>query len=55
MQDNPQSRAASLRNEILSSKVDDINKFVQEEFMYVLAENLYCFSASDERDRSARQ
>lgn len=44
----PQERdqASTLRKEILDSKVDDINKFVDDEFMYVLAENLYCFSIS---------
>ena len=39
-------QARARRKEILDSKVDDINKFVDEEFMYVLAENLYCFSVT---------
>jgi hypothetical protein len=53
----PQERsaAASLRKGILNSKVDDINKFVQEEFMYVLAENLYCLSVSDDQSRSGKK
>jgi len=44
----PQERAqaSARRTEILDSKVDDINKFVDEEFMYVLAENLYCLSVN---------
>lgn len=41
-----QAQAGSLRQQILDSKVDDIKKFVDEEFMYVLAEHLYCFSVS---------
>ncbi|HUS11109.1 MAG TPA: hypothetical protein VMZ30_11645 [Pyrinomonadaceae bacterium] len=40
------AQASALRKTILDSKVDDITKFVDEEFMYVLAENLYCFSVS---------
>src|ERR1700752_1574393 len=44
----PQERfqASSLRKEILDLKVDDLNKFVDEEFMYVFEENIYCFSVS---------
>jgi hypothetical protein len=54
---SPQERAqaASLRKGILDSKVDDINKFVHDEMMYVLAENLYCFSISDEYEPSGNQ
>lgn len=43
-----QAQAKELRKEILAAKVDDINKFVNEEFIYVMAENLYCFSVSDQ-------
>jgi hypothetical protein len=43
-----QAQASALRKQVLDSKVEDINKFVDEEFMYVLAENLYCFSVSSE-------
>jgi hypothetical protein len=46
LQPQEQAQASALRKEILDSKVDDINRFVDEEFMYVLAENLYCFSVS---------
>lgn len=53
----PQERSAAavLRKEILDSKVDDINKFVQAEFMYVLAEHLYCFSMSKKQGQSGNQ
>jgi hypothetical protein len=43
-----QAQAKELRKQILAVKVDDINKFVNEEFIYVMAENLYCFSVSDQ-------
>jgi hypothetical protein len=41
-----QAKALSLRKSILDSKVEEISKFVDDEFMYVLAEHLYCFSVS---------
>jgi hypothetical protein len=41
-----QGQALNLRKEILETKVDDLNHFVHQEFMYVLAENLYCFAVS---------
>ena len=40
------AQASALRKEVLDSKIEDINEFVDEEFMYVLAENLYCLSIS---------
>lgn len=46
LSDQEKAQASALRTEILDSKVDDLNKFVDEEFMYVLAENLYCLSVS---------
>ena len=46
LQPQERAQAGALRKEILDSKIDDINHFVDEEFMYVLAENLYCFSVS---------
>ena len=44
-----QGQALNLRKIILDSKVDDLTNFVHQEFMYVLAENLYCFAISDEQ------
>jgi hypothetical protein len=41
-----QAKALSLGKAILDKKINDINKFVDDEFMYVLAEHLYCFSVS---------
>lgn len=46
LSDQEKAQAGALRKEILDTKVDDINKFVDEEFMYVLSENLYCLSVS---------
>lgn len=43
-----QGQALNLRKKILDSKVDDLNNFVQQEFMYALAENLYCFAISEQ-------
>jgi hypothetical protein len=42
-----QAQAGFLRKQILDLKVGDMKKFVHEEFIYVLAEHLYCFSVSE--------
>jgi hypothetical protein len=39
-------RAAELRRGVLRDHLDEIESFVEAEFMYALAENLYCLSLS---------
>lgn len=41
-----QAAAVKLRKEIVRSNIDELGRFVESEYMYVLGENLFCLSTS---------
>jgi hypothetical protein len=48
-----QNAAGQLRDDILRSNLDEMNKYIDSEYMYVLAENLFCLSFSTQKENGS--